>query len=59
MRITFQNTDTNQNIERQRAAQRESSASGTGMGVEESCGYMLDLSGSSGNHTIYQEQERR
>ncbi len=56
MRITFQNTDTNQNIERQRAAQRESSASGTGMGVEESCGYMLDLSGSSGNHTIYQEQ---
>ncbi len=54
MRITFQNTDTNQNIERQRAVQRESSAPKADMNGN--CGYMLDLSGSGGSHEIYQEQ---
>lgn len=54
MRITFQHTDTNQTIERQKASQRESSGMKTG--TDNGYGYMLDISGSSANHEVYQEQ---
>lgn len=54
MRITFQHTDANQNIERQKAVQRESSGLKTGM--DNGYGYMLDISRSSANHEVYQEQ---
>ncbi len=54
MRITFQNTDRNQVMDAQEVSRRESAASKAG--TEQGYGYMLDISGSSAENQVYQEQ---
>ncbi len=54
MRITFQNTDMNQVMEKQEVSRREPASQKAG--TDQGFGYMLDISGSSAENQIYQEQ---
>ena len=52
MKITFQRTDTNQNVERQKMAYKEASVQRIGT----ESGYALDISGTVMDNEIYKSQ---